>query len=79
MKCPSCQYENPDDSMFCGECGSSLEVNCPNCGAKPPLNFKFCNKCGQNLIEFSQTEIRSGILDSNPIIPYIDFDKIHQK
>jgi len=51
MKCPKCQFENPEDSMFCGECGSSLELEvvCPNCGSKPPQGFKFCNKCGQNL------------------------------
>ena len=51
MKCPKCQFENPEDSLFCGECGSSLEVTCPNCGAKPPPNFKFCNECGYNLTE----------------------------
>jgi hypothetical protein len=51
MKCPKCQFENPENSKFCGECGSSLvrEVICPNCGSKPPLGFKFCNNCGQNL------------------------------
>jgi class 3 adenylate cyclase len=51
MKCPKCQFENPDDSVFCGECGSSLELEviCPNCGSKPPQGFKFCNKCGHNL------------------------------
>jgi class 3 adenylate cyclase/tetratricopeptide (TPR) repeat protein len=51
MKCPKCQFENPEDSMFCGECGSSLEfeVICPNCGSKPPRSFKFCNKCGHTL------------------------------
>ena len=49
MKCPSCQFENPEDSTFCGKCGSSLEVICPNCGAKPPASFDFCNKCGHDL------------------------------
>ena len=51
MKCPKCQFENPEGSMFCGECGSSLklEVICPKCGSKPPQGFKFCNKCGHNL------------------------------
>jgi class 3 adenylate cyclase len=51
MKCPKCQFENPDDSTFCGECGSflELEVTCPNCGAEPPRGFKFCNNCGYNL------------------------------
>jgi len=51
MKCPKCQFENPTDSIFCGECGSSLELEviCSNCGSKPPKGFKFCNKCGHNL------------------------------
>jgi len=56
MQCPECQFENPADSLFCGECGSSLEVTCPNCGAKPPANFKFCNKCGQRLREIPKLE-----------------------
>jgi class 3 adenylate cyclase/predicted ATPase len=53
MKCPKCQFENPEDSMFCGACGSSLEIEviCPNCGSKLPADFKFCNKCGHNLSE----------------------------
>ena len=51
MKCPKCQFENPENSMFCGDCGSSLEIEviCPNCGSKPPTGFRFCNKCGHDL------------------------------
>jgi len=57
MKCPKCQFENPRDSMFCGACGSSLEIEliCPSCGSKPPAGFKFCNKCGHNLSEPKET------------------------
>ena len=57
MKCPKCQFENPEESMFCGECGSSmeLEVICPNCGSKPPQGFKFCNKCGFDLRKTEET------------------------
>jgi class 3 adenylate cyclase len=56
MKCPKCQFENPEDSMFCGECGSFLEIEltCPKCGSKPPIGFKFCNKCGHDL---TKTEV----------------------
>jgi hypothetical protein len=51
MNCPKCQFENPDESSFCGACGSTLkcEVICPNCGSTPPTGFKFCNQCGWDL------------------------------
>lgn len=26
MRCPNCQYENPEDSTFCGKCASRLSV-----------------------------------------------------
>lgn len=63
MKCPKCQFDNPEDSVFCGACGSSLEIEviCPNCGSKPPTGFKFCNKCGHNL---SEPKDDSGPLDA---------------
>jgi serine/threonine protein kinase len=25
IKCPKCQYENPDDTIYCGKCGTSLQ------------------------------------------------------
>ena len=49
MQCPKCQFENPEESSFCGDCGAAFEVSCPNCGSTPPPNFKFCNKCGHDL------------------------------
>ncbi len=47
MKCPKCQFENPDTMKFCGECGGKLEKLCPKCNAANPLQFKFCGECGQ--------------------------------
>jgi class 3 adenylate cyclase/tetratricopeptide (TPR) repeat protein len=53
MRCPTCKFENPENSLFCGECGSSmeLEVICPHCGEKAPQGFKFCNRCGHDLLK----------------------------
>jgi len=52
--------------MFCGACGSSLEIEviCPNCGSKPPAGFKFCNKCGHNLSEPKEAPLKD---DSVPL------------
>ena len=49
MKCPKCQYEIPEGSRFCNECGSQLEITCPKCGKANPPGSKFCNGCGQKL------------------------------
>jgi class 3 adenylate cyclase/tetratricopeptide (TPR) repeat protein len=49
MKCPQCQFENPDTQQFCGECGAKIEKICPKCGGKNPPQYKFCGECGHNL------------------------------
>ena len=50
MKCPKCQFDNPEDAEFCNECGNKLEIICSACGRMNPLGSKFCNKCGHSLI-----------------------------
>ena len=32
MKCPKCQFENPEGVKFCVECGKKIELICPKCG-----------------------------------------------
>ena len=49
MKCPKCQFDNPEGSKFCNECGNKLELVCPECGKVNPLGSKFCNECGHDL------------------------------
>lgn len=50
MKCPKCQFENPERLKFCGECGAKLELLCPGCNSLNPPQFKFCGECGHDLI-----------------------------
>jgi class 3 adenylate cyclase len=49
MKCPKCQFENPDAVNFCVECGAKLEKICPECGYSNSLSHKFCGGCGYKL------------------------------
>jgi hypothetical protein len=51
MKCPKCQTENPEGSLFCGVYRQSLKTEniCPQCGHVNLPGFKFCNKCSQPL------------------------------
>lgn len=49
MKCPECQFENPEDAQFCIECGNPIEFPCPKCGAITPATGKFCKAYGYDL------------------------------
>ena len=49
MKCPKCQFENPDEMKFCGECGAKIEIFCSSCNFSNPPQFKFCGECGHKL------------------------------
>jgi len=49
MKCPKCQFANPDGVNFCVECGSKLEKICSECGYSNSLSHKFCGGCGHKL------------------------------
>jgi class 3 adenylate cyclase/ribosomal protein L40E len=49
MQCSKCQTENPQENVFCRECGAKLILICPQCSAQIPPNDKFCGKCGYAL------------------------------
>ena len=51
MKCPDCQFENPEGMQFCGKCGAKLELICAKCNFSNPPDFMFCGKCGHNLAQ----------------------------
>jgi len=51
MKCPKCQFDNPEDAEFCNECGNKFEITCSACGRVNPIGSKFCNKCGNSLAQ----------------------------
>ena len=54
MKCPKCQFENPEGIKFCGDCGVKLEKTCPQCNTSNPPGFKFCGECGHDLTLFPE-------------------------
>ncbi len=55
MKCPKCQFENPEEMQFCVKCGNKLEINCPKCGFGNSPTFQYCGKCGHDLSQPAET------------------------
>jgi class 3 adenylate cyclase/tetratricopeptide (TPR) repeat protein len=55
MKCPKCQFENPEGKKFCQECGSRLSWICPNCKSTNLPTGKFCGDCGYKLEQPPET------------------------
>jgi len=53
MKCPKCQFDNPDDKKYCRECGADLIHLCPDCGSEVLASDKFCGECRY---DFRQSE-----------------------
>jgi class 3 adenylate cyclase/tetratricopeptide (TPR) repeat protein len=56
MECPKCQFDNPEDRKFCGECGARMERICPQCYSSNPCRHKFCGECGQRLTKPDKKE-----------------------
>ena len=66
MKYCSKNHSNPDDAVFCAECGEKLvehradnEMVCSECGAKNPKDALFCNECGADLNKEETTSTQS--------------------
>ena len=51
MKCPKCQFDNPEGMHFCGKCAAKLERICTQCNFSNPPEFEFCGKCAHALVE----------------------------
>ena len=51
MKCPKCQFDNPEMFKFCGQCGSPVERACAVCSQVNPPSFRFCGSCGSSLTD----------------------------
>ncbi len=49
MRCPKCQYDNPEGKKFCRKCGAELSLTCPQCGAEILSDDRFCGDCGRDL------------------------------
>ena len=48
MNCSDCGAENPENAVFCKNCGRRLDgmAVCPACGALTPADGAFCVRCG---------------------------------
>ena len=58
INCIGCGSEIPQNSKFCGECGTKVisEIICNNCNISYSAGTKFCSECGQNLFEMSDQQ-----------------------
>lgn len=73
MKYCSKHHKNPDDAVFCNECGERLtrvtNTNhiCPKCGASNPTDAKFCHSCGCSFTNIPEPKpIHPPISNPNP-------------
>jgi ribosomal protein L40E len=53
VMCPNCGAPNPEEALFCAECGFSLNqpLFCPNCGAKTSPGADICPVCKTWLLD----------------------------
>ena len=57
MICQWCSYRNREGSLYCGDCGRTLQADlaCAACGTPNPSYNPFCDSCGVVLAGASHT------------------------
>jgi len=55
MKCPKCQFENPEYAWFCNQCGNQIQMICPACRKTSSLKSKFRDACSGLLTDQSSS------------------------
>lgn len=75
MRCPDCNFDNPEGIRFCGYCGTPLSNICPSCSHSNPLEFRFCGNCG---VPLTPPETPDGLAKIQKYIPSYLAEKIRQ-
>ncbi len=73
MRCPSCEFENPQGMTFCVRCATLLSPRCPRCGFDNPPGAVFCGKCASPLTAQPQSLVSSfrfQVSGSQPPVSY---------
>ena len=78
MKCPDCNFDNPEGMKFCGNCGVPLCNICPSCNHNNPLQFKFCGNCGTPLTPLAPSQALDDLARIQKYIPSYLAEKILQ-
>jgi len=49
VRCPKCQHENPDDTLYCGQCGGPLKTATGGIATKTMITPKKSLQKGSNV------------------------------